>query len=176
VTNLPQIADQDDEAARQLLAHQRLLRGFFVRRMRRTEDADDLVQELYARVLAAAPEKKILNWRAFLLRSASNLLIEQFRRAQSRNGRTVALEEASHVESDTADNPEQLVAAREELARMEQALLRLDPVRRQAFLLVRVHGNSHREVADALGIELTAVGRHIEAAMLQLTRARSDLP
>lgn len=173
VTSVP---DEKEERAEQaeteaLLAHRPMLRAFFSRRVAAKHETDDYVQEVYLRVLARVPAKNVSSWRAFLLKTASNLMME---RARSRNAIRhrridVAIEEADHVE-DHGD-PERILAAREQLAQLQAALEQLDPVRRRAFVLCRIEGWSHDEAGRQLGIEREAVTRHVERALYHLARA-----
>ena len=57
------------------------------------------------------------------------------------------------------------VAAREELAIMRTIILELSPRCRQAFLLVRLEGLSHREVAAEMGLSQTMVRKHLARAL-----------
>jgi RNA polymerase sigma factor (sigma-70 family) len=53
------------------------------------------------------------------------------------------------------------VIAREELRRLEDALTRLPPRCRQAFVLRKIEGLSQREIAQRMGISEKTVERHI---------------
>lgn len=176
VTSVPDEKEQGEEQAETeaLLAHKPMLRAFFSRRVAATHETDDYVQEVYLRVLARVPAKKVSSWRAFLLKTASNLIVE---RARSRNAVRhrridVPIEEAALVEDDS--NPERSLAAREQLAQLQAALEQLDPVRRQAFVLCRIEGWSHDEAAKQLGVEREAVTRHVERALYHLARTMTE--
>src|ERR1700676_339276 len=71
--------DADD-----MLNHAPALRAYLRRRVRNTADVDDYVQEVYEKVLKAAPAEKIGTMRGFLFRVASNLLADRFRRDRTR--------------------------------------------------------------------------------------------
>lgn len=152
--------------------HRDMLRAYFRARLPCPQDAEDHVQEVYSRVIAAtAPRTGIANWKGFLLRAAANLLTDNFRRNQARaGGRHVPLDGAVEAGSEDVATPERVVAARQQLAHIQAALAELDPVCRQAFLLCRVEGLSHREIAARLGIETGSVTRHVERALIHLAR------
>lgn len=152
--------------------HRDMLRAYFLSRLRCPQEADDHVQEVYSRVIAAtAPRTGIANWQGFLLRAAANLLTDRFRRDQARaSGQHVPLDDGTDAGSEDVATPERVVAARQQLAHIQVALDELDPVCRQAFLLCRVDGLSHRDIAARLGIETASVTRHIERALIHLTR------
>ncbi len=82
--------------------------------------------------------------------------------------------EAAHFPIDEAmvddgtNDPERALAGRNSLQALGEALKTLSPMARDAFLLVRVDGLSHREAAARLGIETKAVSRHIERSLARL--------
>jgi RNA polymerase sigma factor (sigma-70 family) len=163
------VTDDGVDPTPHLLAHRSLLHAFFRRRLGSPQDAEDHVQELYLRVLASAESKNVSNWRGFLLRAASNLVTDAFRRGAARQaGRHVGVEEAERI----ADlrSPERIVAVREEIEIVRAALAELDPVRREAYLLARFDGLSQKAIAAQLGIEPVTVGRHIERVGIILAR------
>lgn len=160
---------EDADPLPHLLAHRSLLQAFFRRRLASPQDAEDHLQELYLRVLASTESNKVANWRGFLLRAASNLVTDAFRRGSARQAdRHVDLGEAENVADPRS--PERIVATREEIEIVRAALLELDPVRREAYLLARFEGLSQKAIAARLGIEPVMVGRHIERVGIILAR------
>lgn len=154
-----------------LEAHRPALTSYFRRRAQSREDAEDYVQDVYLRILAAAPDQdKVRSLRGFLFRAASNLLIDKHRRREARM-------EAGHFPIDEAivddgtNDPERVLLGRNSLELLQDALTALPPVARDAFLLVRVDGLSHREAAERLGLETKAVSRHIERSLVRLASA-----
>lgn len=160
------IAENDD-----LETYQGLLRGYFARRVRLAQDVDDYVQDVFLRALSAAPDRGVENWRAFLLRVANNLLIDRFRQGATRHRDAHdALDTVGELVDDCGHSPEHTAMFRQELACLEAALRDVDPLARHAFLLVRVDGLSHREVAARLGLEVKMVSRQIERVLAHLAR------
>lgn len=160
----------------ELLAYRAVLRVFVARRIGGADEADDCLQEVYARVIATLPGKKIQNTRAFLFKSASNLIVDRLRSigAARRARIDVPLEDAADVRD--ATDPEQLLVVRQQLSRVQRALDQLDPVRRQVFVLTRIEGYSHEEVARKLDIDRYAVARHQERALFHITRMLASEP
>jgi RNA polymerase sigma factor (sigma-70 family) len=154
--------------AQLLEAHRSALHRYFRHRAQSYEDAEDYVQEVYLRVLAADPhQEKVKSLRGFLFRAASNLLIDKHRRrVASMAAAHFPLDEA--VVDDGTNDPERILASRNALEALGEALENLPPVVRDAFLLVRVEGLSHREAAERLNIETKAVSRHVERSLVRL--------
>lgn len=155
--------------------HQSLLRGYFARRVRHPQDVDDYVQDVYLRALSAAPTEKVDNWRGFLLRVAATLLVDRFRRDSTRRrDEHQGLDESGELTDDQAFSPEHTAMVRQELAALEETLKQVDPLARNVFLLVRVDGLSHRDVAERLGLDVKMVSRHIERVLAFLARALAE--
>ncbi len=154
-----------------MLSHGSALRAYFRKRVRNVDDVDDYVQEVYARVLSAAPSQKIDSWRGFLLRVASNLITDGFRRDQTRmKSSHITLDDILNL-TDGTPTAEDGVHARQQLKLVTEALSSVEPMARDVFLLVRVEGLTHREAAERFGIETKQASRHIERVLAQLTRA-----
>jgi len=162
-------ADSVETAFRQ---ERGMLRRFIARRIRDPQEAEDYVQEVYLRVLAVSSQNKIGNFRGFLLRIASNLIIDLRRRDGARlRDRHVALEEEHHPTDDGAESPERIVQARQQLQRLNGVLAGLDPAAAEVFRLVRLEGRSHHEAAVRLGIDVRSVSRHLERVLVKLAKA-----
>ncbi len=145
----------------------KLLR-YFARRADR-QDANDLVQESFARLAdaAAAPEKLIEQPEAYLNRIATNLL---------RNRAKIALQRslASHVPADEESlaGPDMVAAleARDLLNRIQNALMRLSPKTCDIFLAHRVDGFSYSDIAKRMGLSVKGVEWHMTKAITYLDR------
>ncbi|WP_022677803.1 MULTISPECIES: RNA polymerase sigma factor [unclassified Novosphingobium] len=143
------------------------LRAYLKRRMRDGQDLDDMVQDVYLRVLSTPEADPVANVRGFLRRVASNLLIDRYRRKAARlSEHHTTLDE--HIVDDGALAPERIASGRQELALLGDALEAIGPVARDAFLLVRVEGLSHKEAAQRLGITPKAVSHHVERTLARM--------
>jgi RNA polymerase sigma-70 factor (ECF subfamily) len=148
---------------------------FFTLRLRSAEAAEDLVQEIYLKVVALDPGRQIDNPAGYLHRLGSNLMLDRLRgerRAAVRDSewrdsyRTVAGAE------DVADDPrpEDVIAARQRLEAVVRALADLNPQTQRVFRLHKFDGMTHAEVAQALGISRSGVEKHVSAALRHLTK------
>jgi len=125
------------------------LRAYLVRVSGNSALADDLTQESYLRFLCATcPEGGEVNYRRYLYRIATNLLRDHWRRPK-----------ATCIE----DIPERLLAARDELSRIESqaaldpAMARMRPRERQLLWLAHAEGYSHREIAEITGLNAAGI-------------------
>ena len=143
------------------------LRSYLKRRVRDAADVDDMVQDVYLRVLSAPAPGRIENARGFLRRIASNLLIDGHRRRAVRMAEFHVSFDEQAID-DRAIEPDRIVGGRHELARLGDALESVGSVARDAFLLVRVEGLSHKAAAARLGITPKAVSHHVDRTLAKL--------
>jgi RNA polymerase sigma-70 factor (ECF subfamily) len=152
-----------NEFAAELLPHAPLL----LRLARRVgaADADDLVQETFARALAARHRYRTgSNGRAWLCRILCNLAISD-RRRRARDERLRARVVASTPEPE-AEVPEPRAPLEE--AALRAALAQLLPAERHILELAEIEDLSYREIARALDCPIGTV-------MSRLHRARRRL-
>lgn len=119
------------------------------------EAAEDLVQEAYLRLMQHPDPSSIDNARAFLYRTVANLSIDQHRRQAVRDRFHSEPQEDDQELADLAGTepvPETRLAAQQELQALNAILLELPETTRNAFVLYRLEGLSHKEIALRLGI------------------------
>ncbi|GJL62633.1 MAG: RNA polymerase sigma factor [Nitrospirales bacterium] len=147
---------------------------YLTSRLRSRDQAADAVQETFLRVLTVSSVEPILNIRAFLYKTATNITIDLFRRDQRQAHRCVNLEDAHDLPSRNAD-PERVVIGKEEIEYLSQAIVELPPKCRHVFLLHKVRGKSHREIAAHLGISQNMVEKHIIKGMAHCRQKLNNL-
>lgn len=151
------------------------LLSFLTLRLGSRDQATDVVQETFLRVFSQQSSRPILNPRAFLYRTATNITIDLFRRQQRQSPRFVDLEEAQACPSGYPDQ-ERILAGKEQLRRLSQAIIDLPPRCRQVFMLYKLKGKSQKEIADRLGISRNMVEKHIMNAMDHCRRRLEESP
>ena len=123
------------------------LRAYVARVMGSVSHADDIVQEAYLRLLRVErPSDDPAVQRALLIRIASNLMVDHWRRT-----RRELPESAAPVELG-ADGPD--LALRLDMARVFGALR---PEQRQLVWLAYVERASHKEISAAIGVRERSV-------------------
>lgn len=136
---------------------------FLTRRVGR-EAAPDLLQEAYARMLAAGAGKNIADPSAYLHRTAANLAIDFTRRRRSDFKIMVFDDDASDAPS-TEATPEESMEALDTSRQLSDAIGMLPPKCRQVFLMRMQEGVDHDEIANRLGISRKMVERHLRIAI-----------
>jgi RNA polymerase sigma-70 factor (ECF subfamily) len=114
---------------------------------RSREEAEDLVQETYVRVLARPRLLRNEDELGYLLRALRNTLISQ-RRAASRRPATTELIDEIVVGGRASDDP----AEAAEIHQVYDVISRLPDEFRDALVAVDIAGLSYQEAARALGV------------------------
>lgn len=145
----------------------------FATRLRSVAEAEDLVQDLFLKIQALDQLEIRDDGSALLFRMANNLMLDRLRvqtRASARDERWRESQTTSVGGDQIADSPsaEDVVAGRQKLAAMMEALKTLPPKTAQAFSLHKLEGLSHAETAATMGISRSAVEKHVSAALKAL--------
>ncbi|WP_336966552.1 RNA polymerase sigma factor [Sphingobium aquiterrae] len=145
-------------------------RKFACHLLRNEEDAEEVVQEVYARLMALGDWQRIADPHAFAMRMIRHLAIDRFRRADVvRIDRAVVLHEL-----DAADDrplPDQIAIDREELRRVARAMEMLPQRCREALHLRRIDGLPPGRVAENMGIAVSTVEKHLVKGLRLLHEA-----
>jgi RNA polymerase sigma-70 factor, ECF subfamily len=135
------------------------------------EDAEDLVQETFARVLARPRFLRGEDELGYLLRALRNTLVSR-RRAEGRRPQTVELIEDVAVGGRRADDPAEAAESREVYA----AIHELPEEFRDALVAVDVAGLSYGEAARVLGVPEGTVTSRLFRARDRVARRLEDRP
>ncbi|QSA96013.1 RNA polymerase sigma factor [Methylococcus sp. EFPC2] len=138
------------------------------------DDAADLTQQVYLRALEHSNLGTVRQPRAFLLRIAANLVVDTYRWRKTRAPQDDAPLPNPEEIQEPAPGPEARVSGHMELQRFRSLLAELPAPSRHAFLLNRVDGLTHAEIAERLGISRKSVERHILKALRYLQDRMAD--
>jgi RNA polymerase sigma factor (sigma-70 family) len=161
------VSDVKNWFVREVLPLEAMLMHFLQQNWRNKSDLEDIRQDIYAQLLTAAERGIPTQTKAFVMRTARNLLIDRIRREQIVPIDTVSDLDALGVAVEISA-PESQVVARDILRKLQGALDRLPPRCREAIILRRVEGLSRREIASRMGISEKTVAEHITNGMRAL--------
>jgi RNA polymerase sigma-70 factor (ECF subfamily) len=136
---------------------------------RSREEAEDLVQETYARVLARPRLLRNEDELGYLVRSMRNTFISQLR-ARDRRPQTTELVEEVAVSGRASDNPAEAAEIRE----VHAAISQLPDEFRDALVAVDIAGLSYPEAARALGVPEGTVTSRLFRARDRVARLLSS--
>lgn len=135
--------------------------GYFSSKLRDRDRAQEVVHECYSRALAASAKMPVREPRAFLYRTAKNILIDEQRRERHRNaGLTKA-----QLAQDDGESSEERMVAQERVWKLQEAIDSLPPRCREAFTLFKFEGYTQVEIAEKMGISVNMVEKHVIKAM-----------
>jgi RNA polymerase sigma-70 factor (ECF subfamily) len=137
---------------------------FLRQRLRSAEDANDVAQEAYIRMMQYQNSTAIRSPSSMLFRIAINVANDLGRSDQVRRVSDQCSLEAVDLVSDTP-SPEREVSAIQELKLLREAIEDLPPKCRQVFLLSRMRRMTYPQIAAHCGISVKMVEKHISRAL-----------
>lgn len=143
--------------------HNDALVRFLTGRLHSQQEAMEVAQEAYVRLLQLDQPEAVSYLRAFLFKTAANLAADRLR-ARHREGEAVRARLFDQL--DEALTPEREVAGGQELALLHRLIAELPPRCRQAFLLQRVYGVQFPDIAAQLGVTERMVRKHVVRALI----------
>lgn len=146
------------------------LRAFLTRHTRSVHDAEDLAQEVFLRLWRRGACDEIRSLKAFAFKTATNLLRDRGRRTYTRMMRN-STPAADMDWPDMGAEPCSVIESQETLIAFAQALARQRPTTQMAFLLYRLEGCSHAQIAARMGISVSMVEKHVSYCMSALRDA-----
>lgn len=159
--------------------YRKALLAFFKRRGESQWDAEDLAQEVFLRLIPTMGSHDVRKRDAFIFQIATNLLRDRSRRRAARR-------ESYHVSVDfrpQSDDPpstqpppvaideltpERIALSQEQVDQMLLALDELSERSRSIFLMFKLKGMKQKDIAEMLGISVSAVEKHIIKALCHL--------
>ncbi len=158
------------------LENQEALLRFF--RLRgRTDEAEDLLQELWLQV-SSAPATPIADPEAYLYRMANNLRLSRHRSENRRRRREQHWSDVSTGPGEPASDVEagdRVLAARQQVRAIEAVLSQLGDKTGTIFRRFRLDGIHQTDIAREFGISLSAVEKHLQKAYRALVELRDQL-
>ncbi|USQ98085.1 RNA polymerase sigma factor [Caulobacter sp. RL271] len=133
-------------------------------------EAEDLVQEAYAKVLGLPDWRRLEQPERFVLTIIRNLAFERFRRAKVVGIRQIGVLEMEAL-PDPAPDAHAVASAREELLRVLEAVDRLPQQCRKVVTLRKMEGLSPGQIAVRLNLSISTVEKHLAKGLALLTKS-----
>ncbi|MBS7780740.1 sigma-70 family RNA polymerase sigma factor [Acidovorax sp. CCYZU-2555] len=143
--------------------HHPWLQSLLRKRLSNREDAADLAQDTFVRLLRApVPQEEILDPRRYLATIARGLTADLFRR---RSLERDYLDYLATLPQALAPSSEEQLIVQQTLLAVDRMLQGLPPKVREAFVLAQFEELSYPEIAQRLGISLRTVSNYLTRAM-----------
>lgn len=142
--------------------HNNWLKSWIGQRLGCPEQASDLAQETFVRILTQQRQVQPHTPRAYLSTIARGLMIDLFRRKSLEQAYLDSLQQLPET---TAISPEDHHLIIEALMHIDQMLDQLGERSRQVFLMAQLDGLSHAEISRRLGVSVNTVRKHYIRAL-----------
>jgi len=141
--------------------HQSALKRFISRYLHNTQDIEDVAQEAFLRAYSAERNDiDITQPKSFLFRIAKNVAVSELR-LKSRQITDYIEDQADSDVLLGQWTTEDEVQARQKLGIHCEAVATLAPKCRQAYIMRKVYGMPHKEIAQRMSISVSTVEKHL---------------
>ncbi|WP_452222858.1 RNA polymerase sigma factor [Lacinutrix chionoecetis] len=130
------------------------------------DKTQDAFIKLWENCKKVAPEKA----KSYLFTIANNLMLNE-----AKHHKIVLKHQKLKQKHQTNLSPEFILEEKQYMQKLETALSRLSEAQRTAFLMNRVEGKKHKEIAELLGISSKAVEKRIYGALKKLREDIKEL-
>lgn len=147
-------------------------------------DPEDIAQTVFTNFAALDNPGQIENPRAFLYRSAHNMVISHHRKAATRRRYMMEQKNTNPGRERDDIHPERIMITRERLALLERVMWDMPVKRRRMLVLNRFDGLTYAEISRQSGLSQSAVKKHVMKALtdfhkalrkIEITTERSEL-
>jgi RNA polymerase sigma-70 factor (ECF subfamily) len=168
---LPPMSSDNKALVEQLFReHGSALKGYLYRQTGNEQDANELVQETYLRMLQIKDMDAVRDCRAYMFTIAGNLA-KKHGREQGRERGTVDVNDAT-LEAELSYHPSfgDQIDDEEHLRRLREVFAELPVKCRAAYILQTAHGLSYAEIAQQLGVSTDMVKKYLSQTLLHCRR------
>ena len=146
------------------------LASFFRKRTHRSEEVQDLVQQVFLRLAQSPQFDAVRNPEGYIFQTAANALKDQARHRAVQE-RFAAQQLRDNDAQGTDFSPERVLEATEAVTKVADALRQLPERTRDVFVLRCFEGLKFAEIGQLQRISVRAVEKHMAKAMAYLSRA-----
>jgi RNA polymerase sigma factor (sigma-70 family) len=155
-------------------AHNGALVSFLAARLHDTQDARDVAQEAYVRLLQLDRPGALSFLRGYLFKIAENLAIDRIRR-RSLRARAAYTEALLFDDLDERPSQERNVLAQEELSRISARLMDLPANCRRAFIMHVLLDRPTRDIAAEMHVSDRMVRNYVTRGLLVCQGVREEM-
>ncbi len=156
------------------LQHAHEVNAFIRKSWPRESDVADVVQESFLRLTEYPDPEAIQNHRAFLFQTATNVVVDRYRRRETRE-RHLDCDADVYAVADHHSAPDRTLEAQESLALFTRILAELPALQQHTFVLFRIEECTHAEIARRLGISVRSSERYVQLALEHISKRLDGL-
>ncbi|NMH89351.1 RNA polymerase sigma factor [Flavivirga algicola] len=151
-------------------AHSETLRNFIYYKCGNIEQAEDIVQETFAKLWRNCAKVIFEKAKSYLYTVARNIFLNEAAHKK------VVIQHQVHLVSDrTNETPEFLLEEKEFMLKLKKAIADLPEKQREVFLLSRIDKKKYYEISDIVGISVKAVEKRMSQALIMLRERIGDI-
>ena len=143
--------------------HSKNLHDFLYYKFGQHFNPKDKVQEAFIKLWEHCGKVTPAKAKSFLFTVANNLMLNE-----ASHQKVVLKYQKTKPKTHTNETPEFILEGNEYMDKLQKAIANLSEAQRAAFLLNRIEGKKHREIAELLDISQKAVEKRIYGALKKL--------
>jgi RNA polymerase sigma-70 factor (ECF subfamily) len=155
-------------------AHNGALVSFLAARLHNAQDARDVAQEAYVRLLQLDAPGALSFLRGYLFKIAENLAIDRIRHRALRE-RAAYTEGLLFGQLDETSSPERNLLAQEELSRISARLMELPANCRQGFIMHVLLDRPTKDIAAEMDVSDRMVRNYVTRGLLVCQAVRDEM-
>jgi RNA polymerase sigma-70 factor (ECF subfamily) len=150
--------------------HSKELHDFLYYKYGEIRNPADVVQDAFIKLWNNCSKIQLEKVRSFLFTVANNQMLNEISREK-----TILNYRSQKHKGHTSETPEFVLEEKQYMNRLQEAIEALTPDQRVAFLLNRMEGKKHKEIAQMLGISRKTVEKRIYTALGKLREKIGDI-
>lgn len=170
----PRPQERNDALALHSGTLSKALAVYFARKGVEPHEIDDLIQEVFLRILKRGDSDQLEQFNGYVFTTAASVLTDRYRRRKARFF-TSHVEFNTEIHGDSAVGPDVELADRDSLNRATRILMQLPERTRHVFILRRVEGMSYGEISQRLGLSVSAIEKHMLRAARHMVAHRKEV-
>ena len=153
------------ELARLFESHNQALVRYLAVILGSPDDAGEVAQEAYARLLRLDCSETVSHLRAYLFRTARNIAIDRLR-TRTRQNKLLRLVAEHDEEPLSVDDPENVAIAMDMVTDLKSIIRELPPKCQTAFILYKFRNQSYAEIAGAMKLTESMIRKYVQRALI----------
>ncbi|MEM6683413.1 MAG: sigma-70 family RNA polymerase sigma factor [Pseudomonadota bacterium] len=134
-------------------------------------DPDDVTHQAFQKVMERDNLSAIANLKAFVWRTARNIVLNEKDREHTRSRFDYEVEQLFFASNGYGSSPETVISARQQITAINAVLDAMPAMRRRAFILHRIEGLTVADTARQMGISRPGASKHIARAVADIDAA-----
>lgn len=165
---------EEDDITSAFLGAKERLKGIVRKITKSSNDVEDILQDTYVKTYCAAKKGAINTPSAFLAKTARNLALNHINSYRQKHVGNMG-ENVDQLVIDSSAGVEDQLVSQHRFLDLCIAVRTLPPKCRKVFILKKVYGYTHKEIALELAISEKTIEKHISKGMIHCVKYFASL-